>query len=472
MLCASAVGNWIDRSPSRLPTLLITITLNHAAIVASYCCWLYWPVVAGYGDEVAGETTSPFSSLSKGVLYGFILFLDVVHDLSAIANRLSLERDWVPILVGPITSEITYGLTQVNSVMVRIELIVKLVAPSLLPLMMSTFNSQEGWILLLVAITLAMWATEVGCARLVARENPELQELKKPSVDPATVEDLVIEDQFIHLKPGLASLPRKMYFVLYQDPAIRLRHYFSIPMWPASISMALLQLTVLAYSATLMTYLLQTGFSISSITVARASGAITGLASTVITPWFVSVLRDRYMRGSSVGGDDAAEGRVVRTVGLWGIILQFLFLIPVVLVLWSLSSAIPQEILSRQADSSSTASPHILVPIILFTFLSMSRIGHYMNHLMVQELGQVEILVSQRSTFAGTEQSFRSLCELCHWAATIVWDHPSQFKWLALGSLLVVGLSLALFATWAGKSSRSGGYDSVALDELEQDNTF
>lgn len=183
--------------------------------------------------------------------------------------------------------------------------------------------------MLLVAITLVVWAAEVWCAKLVAKENPELQELKKPSIDPATIEDLEIEDQFAHLKPGLASLPQKMYFVLYQDPAVRLRHYFSIPMWPASISMALLQLTVLAYSATLITYLVQTRFSISSITVARASGAITGLASTVITPWLVRVLRGRYIRGSSAEGeqDDAAEGKVVRTVGMWGILLQFLCLV-------------------------------------------------------------------------------------------------------------------------------------------------
>ncbi|CZR58376.1 uncharacterized protein PAC_08268 [Phialocephala subalpina] len=474
MLCASAVGNWIDRSPSRLPTLLITIFLNHAAIVASYCCWLYWPIIAGYG-EVTSETSGPFSSLSKGIVYGLILFLDVVHDLSAIANRLSLERDWVPVLVGPITPEISYGLTQVNSVMVRIELIVKLIAPSLLPLIMHTFNSQEGWILLLAAMTIVVWAIEVWCARLVARENPELQELKKPSIDSATIEDFEIEDQFVHLKPGLHSLPQKMYFVLYQDPAARLRHYFSIPMWPASISMALLQLTVLAYSATLITHLVQTGFSISSITVARASGAITGLASTVITPWLVGVLRGRYIRGSSTEDekDDAAEGRVVRTVGMWGILLQFLCLIPVVLVLWSLSSAISPEVLSRETNTS-TSSPQFLIPFILFAFLSLSRVGHYMNSLMVQELGQVEIPASQRSTFAGTEQSFKSLCELCHWAATVVWDHPSQFKWLALGSLIVTGSSAVLFGTWARKSGKGqdSGYESVPLNDLEEDNTI
>jgi iron-regulated transporter 1 len=89
--------------------------------------------------------------------------------------------------------------------------------------------------------------------------------------------------------------------------------------------------------------------------------------------------------------------------------------------------------------------------------------------LMVQELGQVEIPSSQRSTFAGTEQSFRSLCELCHWAATVVWSQPEQFRWLALGSLLVVGTSVVLFGSWSRLTpdrNLKENYEVVAMDDL------
>jgi solute carrier family 40 (iron-regulated transporter), member 1 len=56
-----------------------------------------------------------------------------------------MERDWVSVLVEPITnSESSYGLTEVNSVMKRIDLITKLVAPSLLPLIVSSFASRVG----------------------------------------------------------------------------------------------------------------------------------------------------------------------------------------------------------------------------------------------------------------------------------------------------------------------------------------
>ena len=335
LLCASAVGSWIDRAPSRLPTLLITISLNHGAIVLSYICWLFWPLVTGYGAGDPPHTQTPLSNLSKGFLFGAIVLLDVIHDLSAIANRLSVERDWVPVLVGPITIDITYGLTQVNSVMVRIDLLCKLVAPSLLPVVMSSFNSREAWILLLAGMAVVLWGVEVWCARIIARDNPELRQPKKASHDPATIEDHEIDGRYKLLKPGFQSWPRRMYFVCYQDPVVRLKHYFSMPMWPASISVSLLQLTVLAYSATLITYLLEIGFSLSSITVAQASGAILALSSTVITPWAVSFLRKRYNRRSirtdrrNDQEDDGNEGTIVRTVGLWGISSQFLSLVSI-----------------------------------------------------------------------------------------------------------------------------------------------
>lgn len=498
MLFSSAVGNWIDRSPSRLPTLLTTICFNHAAVVASYICWLSWPVPA----DGNAHSESPFSSFEKGILFGIILLLDIIHDLGAIGNRLSLERDWVPVLVGHITPDINYGLTEVNAVMTRIDLVCKLVAPSLLPVIISTVSSRTAWIVLLAVLTAVFWALEVWCARIIARENSELDAPKMPSHDSATEEDLVIEDRYNDLNPRLQSLPQQMYFILYQEPAVRLRHYFSIPMWPASIASALLQLTVLAYSATLITYLLEIGFSLSSITIARASGAIMALSSTIITPALVGHMRKRLGRNKFSGGaieekdEDELESKVVRRVGLWGISSQFICLvsfwrpsisvylltnttkIPIVLLLWNLSPKSSNQAGTAPAprgvttyDTSKTASLAPIIPITLFAFLSFSRIGHFMLHLMVQELGQVEIPASQRSTFAGTEQSFNSLFALCHWAATVGWNRPDQFRYLALGSGLICGVGVGVFAWWERKpiTKEGMGYESIAMGDVSRE---
>lgn len=101
MLCSSAVGSWIDRSPSRLRALLISILSSHGAIVASYLCWLLWPLVVGYESNDDPGSQPPFSSFSKGFMFGVILLMDVIHDLGATGNLLSIQREWVPALVGP-----------------------------------------------------------------------------------------------------------------------------------------------------------------------------------------------------------------------------------------------------------------------------------------------------------------------------------------------------------------------------------
>jgi iron-regulated transporter 1 len=88
---------------------------------------------------------------------------------------------------------------------------------------------------------------------------------------------------------------------------------------------------------------------------------------------------------------------------------------------------------------------------------------------MVQEIAQVEIPSTQRSTFAGTEQSFRSLAELCHWIATVVWNAPRDFRFLAVGSFVALVFSTAIFARWARKP-RVGvriDYEEIPLEEID-----
>ncbi|TVY81125.1 Solute carrier family 40 member [Lachnellula suecica] len=452
LLCSSSVGSWIDRSPLRLNTLLIAVCLNHAAIVAAYLCWLLWPSAS----EDPNATLGPFSDLSKGLLFGGILFLDIVHDLSTIGYRLCLERDWVPVLVGPIHTEMDHGLTQVNAVMMRIELVCKLVAPSLMPLIVKSFASQTGWIILLAVSTLVFWASGVWCVRVIAQGNVRLTLPKQIFTTLNEGRTFSVNDNFTFPQMPSKSWQRKAYGFLYRDPIMRLKHYFSFPIWPASISIALLQLTVLAYSATLITYLLSVGFSLSAVTIARASGSIFGLSGTVITPAAVAYLKKRHAskitpQGDRIDDNDkTAEAAVTRAVGFWGVGSQFLCLV---------------------VNGLAEVSPHISVTLLLFAFLSLSRIGHFVHFLMIQELGQVEIPAAQRSTFAGVEQSFKSLGELSHWIATVVWSQPEDFKWLALGSMLVTGLSSVVFGTWArkgqmGRNAISGGYEAVPLVDV------
>ena len=272
------------------------------AIIASYICWTFWPVVAGNPSQT---TDGPFANLPTGALYGALLLLDVVHDLSAIGNRLCLERNLVPTLIGSVTLDMKYDLTQVNAVMTRLELLVNLIAPSLLAFLMSSFGSRTGWLLLLTGTTVILFIIELYLViKVIAIKDLEQNIETSSDIEEYNENELLSPLSQLRFEALAPPPPQKTLFSsLFEIPAARLRHYFSVPMWPASITVALLHLTVLAYSATLITYLMELGFSVTSVTIARASGAVTALAGTVITPVVVKYLRKRS-GGDGDGRDD------------------------------------------------------------------------------------------------------------------------------------------------------------------------
>lgn len=332
MLFSSAIGNWIDRSQSRLKPLLTSVYLSHSAIALSYLVWLLWPIIPsdGYGDEDSEPKVSALNA-PKALLFSVIILLDVIHDMSSIANRISLERDWVPVLVGPITPEVTYGLTQVNAVMKRLDLVSKLVAPTIIPFVIAVFNFREGWITLLAISTVVFMIIQVRSMHVIVRENPELRALKNV-LDGLVADEGYKEDyQYGHINSGFRSWPRRMHIAMYKNPVARLTQYFSMPVWPASMAECLAQMTVLAYSSTLITYLLTVGFSLGVVTIARASSTIMGLASTFIAPMAANFVRRRKSRqflDRNTAGDEV-EGAVVRNVGIWGISSQVLCMVSV-----------------------------------------------------------------------------------------------------------------------------------------------
>ncbi|KAG0646506.1 Solute carrier family 40 member 1 [Hyphodiscus hymeniophilus] len=359
MLCSSVVGSWIDRSSSRSRPLLISISSNNGAIVATYLCWLLWPMVVGPGKDDDPGSQPPFSSFAKGSMFVVILLMDVIYDLGATCNLLSIQKEWIPVLVGPAILDTSYGLTQINSVMSRIDLTCKLVAPSLLPVIIASFNSRAWWIILLIVVTILFWVMEVWICGVITEENEQLR-LPKTRPDVVIGEDRETPAKYGEIKHCMITWSQKFYFVFYRYPRTQLTQYFLMP--------------------------------------SRASM------------------------------DDSTH--------------------------------------------QALRPPHLLLSIILFAFLSLTRVGHWMFYLMVQEIEQVEIPSSQRATFGGTEQSFHSFFELCHWGATMIWNQPEDFKMLSLGNLTILGLGAALFVWWQGKEVRSGGparYEEISMDEMERD---
>lgn len=217
----------------------------------------------------------------------------------------------------------------------RIDLICKLVAPILTSMLISATASVRIGVIVVGVMSALSCGVEWWCARRVWDNNPRLRQTKSFSRVSGTVESGSTPEVLHTTAHGYgADLLAAMNNWLHD-----FKSYFSSNVWIPSLSLCLLHLTVLSYSATFITYLLSVGFSLNLITMARAAGSVAEISSTLVTPFGIEYLGKAYHhRRSDVDIDDEVDLQErapvqanfvtgLERLGLWGIIWQFLNLV-------------------------------------------------------------------------------------------------------------------------------------------------
>ena len=114
-LFASALGRWVDCTPSRLRVLLMTIVNNRISVLVSCKTWF---VILSFSDPAP---TQVFSAVA--------LILGMVENISRGTNILSIERDWVPTPANTAVDAkypVSYDLTHLNTTTRRIDMLCEL----------------------------------------------------------------------------------------------------------------------------------------------------------------------------------------------------------------------------------------------------------------------------------------------------------------------------------------------------------
>ena len=227
----------------------------------------------------------------------------MVEKLSRGTNILCMERDWVPTLANPCvdaSSPTPYDLTYLNTVMRRIDMLCKLIAPLAVSTFISTVGSERIAVAVVAGISTLSWGLECGCVQQVWKQNGRLRAQKDAAHDTrkgGNANDPMQLSLHGYMKVSSAHHARDLVLKIVSEVlgSIRayvnsLQDYFNTAVWIPSVCAAIPHASVLTFSGTMITYLLNAGLSLNMVTGARASGAIFEIGSTFIFPWAVGIL--------------------------------------------------------------------------------------------------------------------------------------------------------------------------------------
>lgn len=352
---ASTLGRWIDLAPSRLRTLLISISVNRIVIILSCIGWAILlaqghaePLTKGHESRSTDVEMANTARVKFGIFL-VILSLGVLERLSRVANLLSIESAWVPTLAILATDQKKHqprqDLAHLNAVMGGIDLVCKLTSPIFMGYMVSSTESKLFGPLSLVLLNIVTWPLEYWTARQVWSANPSLQ-APKPRTPVALISN---HEAHTSRKPVAQSLRWTWNIISraldwFSAFLHSLQTFFSTNVWMPAIAVTSLHFSVLAFSGILPVFLLQSGFSVRMIMWGEVTSAIFELSSTVVYPWglrYLSVqgndyiaLQDQVQNSPGENDDDGSEdhpGALDQSIGASK--LGFLSLIQMLVVL-------------------------------------------------------------------------------------------------------------------------------------------
>ncbi|KAK4050131.1 hypothetical protein OIV83_003702 [Microbotryomycetes sp. JL201] len=335
-ICLSGpVGRLVDTSP-RLAFVRRCIIVQKLTVLSAYSLFLVL-FLRLRSDGISAKAWSIFAC---------IVALSAVLNLSNVAYSVSIERDWIT----SIAQGDSVTLTTLNAWLRRIDLVTKLVAP----LVMSALSAGVSYpfsIAFMLGYSVASFAFQMWCGldtlfwiAIVWQRCPVLGIDEKNRLAARQAARTARQQQLSSLTLGQRAKARlngikaaaSQLFVDWHDFA---RH----EVFPTSVAISLLYLTVLSFDGTMISWLKSHGYSDPFIAGMRGVNVVTGLLGTVAMPWL--------------------EKRIgIARTGTWSIISEAVSLIPVLLSFF----------LSPPPRGQTAAGWN---EALLFTGMAMSRIG-------------------------------------------------------------------------------------------------
>ncbi|CAN6169684.1 unnamed protein product [Urochloa humidicola] len=321
--------------------------------------------------------------------------------LSTLAGTILIEREWVVVISSGHPPSV---LTGINSVIRRIDLSCKLLAPVFFGLVFSFVSAQASaaalalWNIASVGFEYWLFVSVYNGVPALAAQNGRLRaaDVLLPSEETAVPAETRAVDWRTKLTEQLSIIPCWESWVVY------VRQDVALP----GVALAFLYFTVLSFG-TLMTATLDwKGIPAYVISLARGFSAIVGIGATLLYPVVHSWVS------------------TVRT-GLWSIWMQWCCLLVCVGSIWA---------------SSSLASAWMLMAGV-----AASRLGLWMFDLAVMQLMQDGVPEHERCVVGGVQNSLQSVFDLLTYIMGIIISDPRDFSQLIVLSFFLVTCAAAMY---------------------------
>ncbi|CAN6221066.1 unnamed protein product [Urochloa humidicola] len=369
-----------------------------------------WLLVQSLSFIVAGVSVTTLLVYDDLKVTNFPVFMALVvvtnvsgalAALSTLAGTILIEREWVVVIS---SGHPPSTLTGINSVIRRIDLSCKLLAPVFSGLVFSFVSAQASaaalalWNIASVGFEYWLFVSVYNGVPALAAQNGRLRaaDVLLPSEETAVPAETRAVDWRTKLTEQLSIIPCWESWVVY------VRQDVALP----GVALAFLYFTVLSFG-TLMTATLDwKGIPAYVISLARGFSAIVGIGATLLYPVVHSWVS------------------TVRT-GLWSIWMQWCCLLVCVASIWA---------------SSSLASAWMLMASV-----AASRLGLWMFDLAVMQLMQDGVPEHERCVVGGVQNSLQSVFDLLTYIMGIIISDPRDFSQLIVLSFFLVTCAAAMY---------------------------
>ncbi|CAH9146853.1 unnamed protein product [Cuscuta epithymum] len=368
------------------------------------------------GGAMVALLAHSMNSMAFLLLVILINISGAVAMLSTMAGTILIEREWVVVISEGHPPEM---LTNMNSIIRRIDLICKLFAPVISGSIISFISLTAS------AMVLALWNLVSVCLEYclltsVYNGIPVLRESSQRRVSKSLPNNIELKSSAHHEHEGLLNVERnaqqtsesswwiKMIDQVSTIPYINAwKVYLQQDVLLPGLALSLLYFTVLSFG-TLMTATLEwEGIPAYIIGIARGVTAAIGIAATFLYPFLQSQIS------------------TVRT-GLWSIWSQWSCLLVCVASIW-----VHKKLVSAY---------------MLMTGVAVSRLGLWMFDLSAIQQMQDHIAENDRCVVGGVQNSLQSLFDLMTYLVSIVVSDPQDFWELILVSFMLVTLAAVLYS--------------------------